>query len=308
MIFSKFEFLFSQLLKFSPVSQQNLSYLKPHLTDLANRLINTTVYSNGFLWQKNHFEVAKCLNRNSDILITRPDKGASIGILNRTDYITKIGPILDDTTKFLKIGDLSFDDTYKLEIKLQKRFLELFKKKFFSWEVCELIHPIGLQRPQMYGLPKIYKSDIPLRPILSMCHSIQHSLAKWLIQGFCVDDSFTFSSMIRLLLPCVVFQFMVSFDIPSLFTNVPLNEVIFICADFLYWNPLISVPSFPESVFMELMELATKSVSFSFNDTIYRQADSILMGSPWVLILVRVFVHITKLCHSSNCWMIYTLL
>ena len=34
--------------------------------------------------------------------------------------------ILDDTTKFLKIGDLSFDDTHKLEIKLQKRFLELF--------------------------------------------------------------------------------------------------------------------------------------------------------------------------------------
>ena len=46
---------------------------------------------------------------------------------------------------------------------------------------------------------------------------------KWLIQvlnpvlefhsGFCVDDSFTFSSMIYQLLPCVDSQFMVSFDI-----------------------------------------------------------------------------------------------
>ena len=50
-------------------------------------------------------------------------------ILNLTDYITKMATILDDTTKFLKSCDLSFDDTHKLETKLQKRFLELFKKK-----------------------------------------------------------------------------------------------------------------------------------------------------------------------------------
>ena len=129
----------------------------------------------------------------------------------------------------------------------------------------------------MYGLPKIHKSDIPFRLILSIYHSVQHSLAKWLIQllnpvfafysGFCVVDSFTFSFIIRQLLPRVDSQFMVSFDITSLFTNVPLDEVIFIGANFLYCSPLTSVPSFPESVFVELMELATKSVSFSFNDT-----------------------------------------
>ena len=90
--------------------------------------------------------------------------------------------ILDDTTKFLKIGDLSFDDTHKLKIKLQKWFLELFKKKFISREVYELIHPFSSQRPRMYGLPKIHKSDIPFRPILSIYHSVQHSLVKWLIQ------------------------------------------------------------------------------------------------------------------------------
>ena len=83
-------------------------------------------------------------------------------ILNWTDYITKMATILDNTTKCLKIGDLSFDDNHKLEIKLQKRFLELFKKKFFSREVSELIHPIGLQRRRIYGLPKNHKSDIPL--------------------------------------------------------------------------------------------------------------------------------------------------
>ena len=49
-IFSEFELLFSQLLKLSSVSQQNLFYLMNHLADLANELINITVNSNGFLW------------------------------------------------------------------------------------------------------------------------------------------------------------------------------------------------------------------------------------------------------------------
>ena len=38
------------------------------------------------------------------------------------------------------------------------------------------------------------------------------------------------------------------------------------------------------------MELATKSVSFSFNDTMYHQVDSILMGSPLGPILANIFV------------------
>ena len=144
--------------------------------------------------------------------------------------------------------------------------------------------------------------------------------------------------MIPLLLPCIDSQFMVPFDITSLFTNVPLDEVISIYEDFLYRSPLTSVPSSPESVFMELMKLATKSVSYSFNDTMYRQADGISMGSPLGPILTNIFVrfyeklifdrfpklyiypryvddtltfffvHGMKLCHSSSGWMIYILL
>ena len=113
-------------------------------------------------------------------------------IVNRTDYITKMATILDDKTKFLKLGDLSLDDTHKIKIK----FLELFGKNYFLRSLR--VNPS--QSPRIYGLPKIHKSGIPLRPNLSLCHSAQHELAKRLIQllnpvlefysGFRVDDSF----------------------------------------------------------------------------------------------------------------------
>ena len=81
-----------------------------------------------------------------------------------------------------------------------------------------------------------------------------------------------------------------SFDIDSLFINVPLDEVISICADFLYRSTLTSVPSFPENVFVKFMELTTKSISFTLNCIMYRQVDSISMGSLLGPILAKIFV------------------
>ena len=94
------------------------------MADLAQSFVYTSVDSHSFLWQKVDFESAKQLKINTDIVLSKPDKGAGDVILNRADYIRKMNAILDDTNKFLKLRDLSFDDTQKLENKLQKRFLE----------------------------------------------------------------------------------------------------------------------------------------------------------------------------------------
>ena len=152
----------------------------------------------------------------------------------------------------------------------------------------------------MYGLPKIHKPGIPLRPILSMCHSALHSFAKWLVEvldpflefysGCCVKDSFTFSSIIRRLPVCNESQCLVSFDVVSLFTNIPLGETISICTNFLYHGPSTIALPFPGEVFIELMGIATKSVSISFNEMIYRQIEGVSVGCPLGPILANIFV------------------
>ena len=62
-----------------------------------------------------------------------------------------------------------------------------------------------------------------------------------------------------------------SLDVVSLFTNIPLDETISICTDFLYRGPSASFLPFPENNFIELMEIVTKLVSFSFNEIMYHQ-------------------------------------
>ena len=299
-VFAEIEMLYVQLKRHSLVPTTNVAYLKARLTDLVQTFANTTVDSQSFLWQRMHFESAKQLKINNDVVLTRPDKGAGEVILNKADYLSKMDSNRGDTDRFLKLGDLSFDDTKRTENKLQKRLQELLKKKLISREIYEFIRPVGSQRPRMYGLPKIHKSGIPLRPILSMCHSAQHSLAKWLVDILnhilefysvcCIKDSFTFSSIICRLPVWMESQFLISFDVVSHFTNIPLDETISIYADFLYRGPSIASLPFPGAVFIELMDIATKSVSFSFNETMFLQIEGVSMGSPLGSILANIFV------------------
>ena len=85
------------------------------------------------------------------------------------------------------------------------------------------------------------KCYVPLRPILSAIGSCGYKLSKFLLpfiepittNEFTVKDSFSFVEELKGLQNCGNY-FMASFDIKSLFTNVPLDETINIVADSLY--------------------------------------------------------------------------
>ena len=151
----------------------------------------------------------------------------------------------------------------------------------------------------MYGLPKTHKDNVPLRPILSMCGSAQHNLAKWLntviepvrslYTHHCVRDSFTFVEELKRAKLNLSNLFLSSFDVKSLFTNVPLSETFEICADALY-DGTLEPPKLPREIFLELLQTATSSVEFSFNDTMFRQCNGISMGSPLGPSLADIFV------------------
>ena len=83
--------------------------------------------------------------------------------------------ILQDNSKFENLGPSSeFDNTAKIEAHIQRRLLQLKKEGLLPSMIYSRIRPTGSQRPQMYGLPKIHKQDVPLRSILSMTGSAQH--------------------------------------------------------------------------------------------------------------------------------------
>ena len=103
-----------------------------------------------------------------------------------------------------------------------------------------------------------------------------------------ISDSFTFADYIHKP-DGQTDSFMCLFDVSSLFTNVPLDETIAICAETLYHIP-DSQPCIPKEVFVELLHSATSTVEFSFDNTICRQIDGVATGSPLGPALVNIFV------------------
>ena len=74
-------------------------------------------------------KILKRLQKNKDIVITKPDKGNGVVILDRTEYSKMVYEIVNDSSKFKK---LEGDKTVSRETKLQKFLLKLKKKGFFQ--------------------------------------------------------------------------------------------------------------------------------------------------------------------------------
>ena len=85
-------------------------------------------------------------------------------------------------------------------------------------------------------------------------------------------------------------MFMCSFDVVSLFSNIPLEENIKICLDSLYRDPTICPPPLPEKLIRKMFFKATTEVGLSFDGIMYRQVDGVAIGSPLGPILANVFV------------------
>ena len=73
--------------------------------------------------------------------------------------------------------------------------------------------------------------------------------------------------------------YVISFDVESLFTNVPLHETTNIILDLICTKNAINT-SIPESEMRTLLTLCTGNSCFTSGDEIYAQIDGVAMGSP----------------------------
>ena len=313
-VLAEYELLQRQASQFTPVNKASVERSRCELAAVALKFSQAKPNVKCFSLQREHRQVLKDLRRNKNLVITRPDKGKATVILQKDDYVQKMLSILNDSTKFLCLGPSSqCDHTLKTEYFLQSHLKKLLDSKEISEDVYNDICPNGSVRPRLYGLPKVHKTGVPLRPILSMSGSPQYRISKWLCEMLkpvvnyygtrCVQDSFVFSDTVK---ATKLSQngYMCSFDVVSLFTNVPLKEVIDICACAIYHDDDIQTQptSLTEKSFRELLQMVTSGVEFSFDDLMYRQTDGVAMGSPLGPLLANIFVGYYERRIPDNEW------
>ena len=74
--------------------------------------------------------------------------------------------------------------------------------------------------------------------------------------------------------------FMASPDVESFFTNIPLTEIVSSCVEDLYNIKNLYSASLNKVDLLNLLQLATSGSSFIYDNSLYKQIDSVAMGSP----------------------------
>ncbi|KAJ8049244.1 hypothetical protein HOLleu_01906 [Holothuria leucospilota] len=113
------------------------------------------------------------LKSDDSIIILPADKGRSTVVMNKEQYIEKMSNlIMEDKT----YRPLKRDLTTSLENKLGKTIKELKEQNKLNKKQATQLTPRNSLSPRLYGLPKVHKKDIPLRPIVSSINSPSYNL------------------------------------------------------------------------------------------------------------------------------------
>ena len=98
-------------------------------------------------------------------------------VMDRTDYHDKMNGLVNDKQTY---EELKRDPTPALQRKLNSKLLKLKKTDAIDIRRYYRLRCPVPQPPKLYGLPKLHKPNIPMRPIVSFCGSPTYQLSKYL--------------------------------------------------------------------------------------------------------------------------------
>lgn len=252
------------------------------LSNCKNKLLNS---HKKIRCKLNYFlkEAKSFLAQHQSLYVLAADKSNKTVILEKEEYNKKMLELLNDSSTYKKE---SHDLTKKIQTKLNSFVNTWLKKNYIDKKLKNKLICHNGQPPYIYGLPKLHKNNIPLRPIVSTIGSATYNLSKHLsniltnIIGkteYHIKDSWDFHNTIKNnKIP--ENHILVSFDVVSLYTNIPIELAIKSIKE--KWNLIKNFTAIPEKEFIEATKLCLNSTFFQFNNQFFSQIYGVAMGSP----------------------------
>ena len=284
------------------ISPQDLAIAKGCVYAYTNRSFKSNV-------PRRLEKALRNLRSNNDIFITKADKANSIVILDKDVYQDKLRELLDDQTTYSK---LNRDPTEKFNKNFNSKVKDILKDKPLILKSVQTVNPA---LPYLYGLVKTHKPEKPLRPIISSVTSVTYKLSKWLAKLLSpivgtVSTSHIKNScdLVEKLKSIRQSNFkLISFDVNSLFTKVPVHDLLEFLREILenYDLPIDS------DICIKLLELCVLDNVFLADGMFYKQTFGFAMGNPLSPILSNIYMEyfesrlLPQICNFPIVWYRY---
>ena len=303
-----------------PLVQNNSNYIPPESKDpILNSIIkNTKIFSkNLHSLPKNKVrdniskierDAIESLKNNKDIILTSVDKGSSIVILNRADYVNSINSQLSDCTKYCQ-EDKNPNNKY---LKLLKDFTDEFSSCFDErGKEVDFILNFETKLANFYGLPKLHKctsifklleecnksyiktafpTDLPFRCITAGINSPFSKLSILLdkiLKPICTKVQSYIRDYVDFLdkkpkgeqnnQEDIEF---VTCDIKNMYNNLPVSLIIEAIKFWLNDSLTLINPRFSSDFIITGLKLVLSHSSFKFNGVFYSLLEGVPTGEP----------------------------
>lgn len=245
----------------------------------------------------------KRLRHNRDIILKKADKGGGIAVLDTELYLSKINTLLSDTNTY---RPAPCDDTEAVKNEADQYINTLHSTGFLSSKQAKYLTKFKPRCPIFYGLPKIHKTDIPLRPICSQIDGptskINELVDKYLFIAeknipFLLQDTTAYLLLLDKYKKVSPGTLLVTMDVTSLYTNIPHIEGTDWVCDFYEetlscWAEYCSVlQPVNKNMLHELILFILMNCTFDFNGHKYTQLYGTTMGARFSVKFANIYMH-----------------
>ena len=256
------------------------------ITDINLKTLNYIKKCKKLKSSRNITMTSKYLKQN-DLLAIPFDKGVGICVMKREVYNQKVDAIiqLPQFEKYVKPRKNAKHPLLKEEERIVDTLKELRDTEQIDRSLYHKLKPRGSQPARLYGLAKVHKTNTPVRPVLSMPGSCYYNTAQQVADWLSVVDECKINSSTEQICNSIKNvkleedEQLVSFDVTSLYTNVPVVEAIEVCTDLLY-SGRYEKPPVSKETFKKLAMISSCDVLMLTHEGYYRQKDGLAMGSP----------------------------
>ncbi|KAL9972374.1 hypothetical protein ACROYT_G018660 [Oculina patagonica] len=261
-------------------------------------------------------DALKSRKEDESIMVLPADKERASVVMDADTYRTKMSTLIE-TGPYQRLNN---NRTDRLTRQLTEKLLTLKRNGDLSEAVYNKIRPRHKQPPRIYGLLKIQKADIPLRPIVSCVNTFAYDLSAYLANilspltgnsDFTVTNSAHFVSIISSE-TVLDNEIMVSFDVESLFTNVSIDGAVQAALRKLENDPsLADRTTLTPAQITDLLTLVMRTTYFQYNGSIYEQQEGAAMRSLVSAVIGNLYMEsceeqaITSLSYKPKIWKRY---